>query len=63
VDLLNRARTQGFDPEPLKSTTAANKDKFRFRDLSLSDIDAHESLFREIVHESMQTVMDRRPKK
>jgi hypothetical protein len=63
TDLLNKARAEGFDPEPLKSTTAANKDKFRFWGLGLSDIEAHEALFREIVKESVGTIMDRRPKR
>jgi hypothetical protein len=63
TELLNRARAEGFEPEPLKSTTAANKDKFRFRGLGLSDIEAHEALFREILKESVGTIMDRRPKR
>jgi hypothetical protein len=61
--LLNKAKYEGFDPQPLRSTTAANKDKFRFWGLRLSDIEAHEALFREIVKESVETIMDRRPKK
>lgn len=61
--LINKARAEGFDPEPLKSTTAANKDKFRFRGLGLSDIEAHEALFREIVKESVETIMARRPRR
>jgi hypothetical protein len=62
-DLLERAKREKFNPEPLKSTTAANKDKFRFRGLGLSDIEAHEALFREIVKESVGTIMDRKPKR
>jgi hypothetical protein len=61
-DLFNWAVSKGFDPEPLTSTTAANKDKFRFRNLSLRDIEDHEALFREIVKESVGVVIDRRPK-
>ena len=63
TDLLNRAKAEGFEPEPLKSTTEANKDKFRFWGLGLSHIEAHEALFREIVKESVGTIMDRRPKR
>ncbi len=63
TELLNKARAEGFEPEPLKSTTAANKDKFRFRGLGLSDIEVHEALFREIAKESVETIMNRRPKR
>jgi hypothetical protein len=61
--LLDKAKDEGFDPQPLKSTTAANKDKFRFWHLSLSKIEDHEVLFKEIVKESVETIMDRRPKR
>jgi hypothetical protein len=61
MDILKRAEAKEFKPEPLKPTTEANKDKFRFWGLHLSDIEAHEALFREIVKESVETVMDRKP--
>ena len=37
--------------------------KFLFWGLGMSDIQAHEALFREIVMESVRTIMDLRPKK
>jgi hypothetical protein len=40
-----------------------NEHKLLFRGLGLSDIEAHEALFREIVMESVRMIMDRKPKK
>jgi hypothetical protein len=62
-NLFRKAETEGFTPKPAESPTAPNKDRFRFWELRLSDIEAHEALFREIVKESVSVIMDRRPKK
>jgi len=61
--LLDKARADGFEPIQVKSTTPRNQDKYQFPRLSLNQILTHEALFREIVQESMRTIMDRRPKK
>jgi hypothetical protein len=63
TDLRKKAEAEGFKPEALELVALRNKDKYRFRGLSLSDIQAHEALFREIVKESLRVVMDKRPKK
>jgi hypothetical protein len=57
MDLLRKAEAEGFKPEP------RSKDRYRFWGLGLSDIDAHEALFREIVKESVSVIMSRRSKK
>ena len=62
-DLLNRAKAEGFAPEPAPRTVPMDEHKILFRNLGLSDIQAHEALFREIVMESVRTIMDLRPKK
>jgi hypothetical protein len=62
-DLLRKAKAEGFKPEEVKSTRPWPKDRFRFWQLGLSDIQAHEALFREIVKESVSAIMDRRSKK
>jgi len=58
-DLLRKAEAEGFKPEPAKRQL----DRYRFWELSLRDIEAHEPLFREIVKESVGVIMDRRPKR
>ncbi|HWG19724.1 MAG TPA: hypothetical protein VG225_04275 [Terracidiphilus sp.] len=62
-DLLRKAEAEGFKPEPVESTRPWPKDRFRFWQLGLSDIQTHEALFREIVKESVIAIMDRRSKK
>jgi len=62
-DLLGEAERKGFKPELVGSEAPRDKDRYRFSGLSLSDIHAHEALFREIVKESVSVVIDRRPKK
>src|ERR1035437_934491 len=42
--LLRKAEAEGFKPDPAESTWAPNKDRFRFRELRLRDIEAHEAL-------------------
>jgi hypothetical protein len=59
---LNRARAEGFAPALVDASGLSNKDKYRFPGLRLSDIDGHEALFREIVRDSISTILDRRPK-
>jgi hypothetical protein len=62
-DLLNWAKKEEFDPVEAPKTTPMNEHKLLFRGLGLSDIEAHEALFREIVMESVRMIMDRKPKK
>ena len=62
TDLLNRAKAEGFNPIEAELTSPKNEHRFRFYCLSPANIEAHEGLFREIVQESMRTIMDRRPK-
>jgi len=61
--LLEKAREEGFDPRKPLKTAPFNEHKFYFDGLCLGDIDAHETLFAEIVKESVKVIMDRRPKK
>ena len=63
TDTLKRAGLEGFNPELPKVTSPRNKEKFQFGGLSVSEIDAHEDLFREIVDESVKVVTDRKPKR
>jgi hypothetical protein len=62
TDLLNRAKAEGFDPVQTK-LTGSFKDRYRFWGLSIADLHNHEDLFREIVNESVHTIIDRRPKR
>jgi hypothetical protein len=64
TDLRNKAASKGFVPDSIEATSTkpCDKDRYRFKKLSLSDIQSHESLFREIVKASVRTIMDRRPK-
>jgi hypothetical protein len=62
-DLLSKAEEKGFRPERRESGAPKDKDRYRFSGLGLSDIQAHETLFREIVKESVSVIMGRRPKK
>jgi hypothetical protein len=61
--LLRKAKAEGFTPEKVESTRPWPKNRFRFLQLRLSDIQAHEALFREIVKESVSAIMNRRSKK
>lgn len=61
TDVLSRA-TALFNPVPAESTRPCDKDKYRFK-LSLADLQNNESLFREIVNESVRTIRYRRPQK
>ncbi|HEY1808407.1 MAG TPA: hypothetical protein VGG42_07575 [Acidobacteriaceae bacterium] len=61
--LLDRAKTEGFDPEIAKQTSPSKAHRYRFWGLSYFDLQEHEGLFREIVKESVSTIIDRRPKK
>jgi hypothetical protein len=63
TELLSRVRAEGFNPEEAPKTVPMNEHKFYFWGLGLDDIHSHESLFREVVQESVRTIMDRRPKK
>ena len=63
TDLRRKAEAEGFKPEPVESTRPWPKDKFRFWHLGLSDLQAHEALFREIVKESVSVIMSRRSKR
>jgi hypothetical protein len=56
-DLL-KAVEEKFKPELAESTRPSTKDMYRFWGLSLSDIEAHEALFRRIVKETVNVVMD-----
>ena len=62
TDLLRKAEAEGFKPEPAESTRPSTKDLNQFRELSLIDIEDHEALFRLIVKESVNVVMDHRGK-
>jgi hypothetical protein len=61
-DLLQKALAEGFKPKLRKSTIPSTKDLYQFGELSLSDIEAHEALFRWIVKESVNVVMDHKGK-
>jgi hypothetical protein len=61
--LIERAKTEGFKPEPAERKSPQCDYKVRFWGLSLSDIEAHEALFRDIVIESIRIVRSRRPTK
>ena len=63
IDLLRKAEQHGFKPVSAKLVAQRDKDRHRFQGLSASDIQAHESIFKEIVMDSVRTIMDRRPKK
>ncbi|MGC9223019.1 MAG: hypothetical protein ACP5E2_03790 [Terracidiphilus sp.] len=56
-ELLDKARSEGFSPVEGPQKTQRDKDWFQFRGLTLSDIQAHESLFREIVHGSVSEAL------
>ena len=63
TDLLKKATEDRLNPEPAPRTVPMDENKFLFWGLGMSDIQAHEALFREIVMESVRTIMDLRPKK
>ncbi len=62
ADLLDKAVAEGFKPELRESTRPSTKDLHQFEGLSLSDIETHEALFRWIVKESVNVVMDHKGK-
>lgn len=61
--LLNKARAAGFDPQAAEPNRPCDKDKYRFRNLSFADLQNNEGLFREIVKNSVETIVARRPKR
>jgi hypothetical protein len=63
LDLIQKAKEEGFEPEPVESTRPSTRDKYRFWGLSLGDIEAHEALFKRIVNESVNVVMGHKGKK
>lgn len=62
-DLRRKAEAEGLKLVQTKSVAPRDKDRYRFLGLGLSEIQAHETLFREIVKESLGVIMDRRPRK
>jgi len=63
TDLLGKAEAEGFKPKRAEAKKPWHKDRFRFWELGLGDIEAHEALFREIVRESVSVIMDKKAKK
>ena len=61
-DLLLKAMEEKFEPELAESTRPSTRDMYRFLGLSLSDIEAHEALFRWIVKETVNVVLDHKGK-
>jgi len=62
TNLLGKAEAEGFKPKPAERTRPGNEDLYRFWELSLNDIEAHEALFKGIVKESVRVVMDHKRK-
>ena len=63
TNLLRKAEAEGFKPKRAEAKHPWHKDRFRFWELGLNDIEAQQVLFREIVKESVSVVMDRKRKK
>jgi len=65
TDILNKASAAGFTPIAVDPTATAsnNKYKYAFELLSFTDLQNNEGLFREIVKDSVETVVDRRPRR
>ena len=62
TNLIRKAEAEGFKPKPAEQTRPGNADLYRFWELSLNDIEAHEALFKEIVRESVRVVTDHKGK-
>lgn len=56
--LVDKAKGAKFDP---KAVEDRDKYKYQFWHLSLHDLQNNDELFREIVKDSIATIMDRRP--
>ncbi len=61
-DLVNRVRAEKFNLTPAPNSIPMHEIKYYFEGLGINQIRAHELLFKEIVNESVQAVMDRKPK-
>jgi hypothetical protein len=61
TDLRNQAVEKGFELKEAPQSKGRNKDWFRFSLLRLDDIEGNEDLFRNIVAESVKTIIDRKP--
>ena len=64
--LLDQARTEGFNPIADTRTegryTNKYRDRYRFHGLRISDIENHAPLFSAIIKDSVDTLISRRPK-
>jgi hypothetical protein len=63
TDLLNRIKSAGFNPREAPKTTPMNEHKFYFSGSDMKNIQNHGELLREVVNESVATIIDRRPRK
>jgi hypothetical protein len=63
ADLLKKVKDKKIKHEPTKLVAPRDRDRYRFGELGLNDIQVHEALFREIVQESVRVIMSRRSMK
>jgi hypothetical protein len=61
---LDQARAEGFNPEPVVPDRPGSiaEHKYLFRGLSITDLRAHEALFRAMTKESVDFILSRRPR-
>ena len=62
TEILKKASSAGFELEKGRLKSPKDEDKYLFRNLGADEMEANKELFREIIHESVRTIMDRRPK-